>query len=124
MSEGSIPFTSPHGQSTADYFIVYMSAKHLSSVVDMKVMHDAQYCNLSCDVPHDGQKSDHFPLQLDLACTIRNNKTNASRSSVQPSILGYVPARNVAKVLASKCIPTMFDSRVAYASCTFVIWYN
>ncbi len=51
----------------------------------MKVMHDAQYCNLSCDVPHDGQKSDHFPLQLDLACTISMNSTNARSSSSQPS---------------------------------------
>ena len=62
-----------------------MSAEHLSSVADMKVMHDPQYCNLSCDVPHDGQKSDHFPLQLDLACTISINNTNASSSSAQPS---------------------------------------
>ena len=48
-------------------------------------MHDAQYCNLSCDVPHDGQKSDHFPLQLDLMCTISTTSTNAHSSSSQPS---------------------------------------
>ena len=81
--KGGYTFTSPRGQSTVDYFIV--SAEHLSSVADMKVMRDAQYCNLSCDVPHDGQKSDHFPLQLDLACTISINNTNASSSSAQPS---------------------------------------
>ncbi len=68
---GEYTFTSPRGQSTVDYFIV--CAEHLSSVADMILMHDAQYCNLSCDVPH-GQKSDHFPLQLDLAaffCSIQ-----------------------------------------------------
>ncbi len=51
---GEYTFTTPRGQSTVDYFMV--SAEHLSSVADMKMMHDAQYCNLSCDVPHDGQK--------------------------------------------------------------------
>ena len=48
-------------------------------------MRDAQYCNLSCDVPHDGQKSDHFPLLLDLMCTISTNSTNAHSPSSQPS---------------------------------------
>jgi len=81
--KGEYTFTSPRGQSTIDYFIV--SAEHLSSVADMKVMRDAQYCNLSCDVPHDGQKSDHFPLQLDLACTISTNSNNACSSPSQPS---------------------------------------
>jgi len=51
----------------------------------MKVMRDAQYCNLSCDVPHDGQKSDHFPLQLDLPCTISTNSNNARSLPSQPS---------------------------------------
>ena len=51
----------------------------------MKVMRDAQICNLSCDVPHDGQKSDHFPLQLDLACTISTSSTNARSSPSQPN---------------------------------------
>jgi len=81
--KGEYTFTSPRGQSTIDYFVV--SAEHLSSVADMKVMHDAQFCNLSCDVPHDGQKSDHFPLQLDLACTISTSSTNARSSPSQPS---------------------------------------
>ena len=81
--KGEYTFTSPRGQSTVDYFIV--SAEHLSSVADMKVMRDAQYCNLSCDVTHDGQKSDHFPLQLDLTCTVSTNSTNAHSSSSQPS---------------------------------------
>ena len=81
--KGEYTFTSPRGQSTIDYFIV--SAEHLSSVADMQVMRDAQYCNRSCDVPHDGQKSDHFPLQLDLACTISSNSNNARSSPSQPS---------------------------------------
>ena len=51
----------------------------------MKVMRDAQICNLSCDVPHDGQKSDHFPLQLDLACTIITSSTNTRSSPSQPN---------------------------------------
>ena len=71
--KGEYTFTSPHGQSTIDYFIV--SAEHLSSVADTKVMRDAQYCNLSRNMPHDGQKSDHFQLQLDLACTISTSVT-------------------------------------------------
>ena len=76
-------FTSPRGQSTVDYFIV--SAEQLSSVADMKAMHGAQYCNLSCDVPHDGQKSDHFPLQFDLACTISiNARSSSAQSSTCP----------------------------------------
>ena len=46
-----------------------VSAQHLSSVTDMRVMRDAQYCNFSCDMPHDSEK-DHFPLQLDLSCSM------------------------------------------------------
>ena len=62
---GRFTFTSPQGQSVVDYFLV--SAQHLSSVADMRVMCDAQYCNLSRDMPYDREKSDHFPLQLDLS---------------------------------------------------------
>ena len=65
---GVYTITSPQGQSVLDYFL--MSAQHLSSVTDMRVMRDAQYCNFSCDMPHDNEKLDHFPLQLDLLCTI------------------------------------------------------
>ena len=46
--KGEYICTSPRDQSTVDYFIV--STEHLSSVADMKVIHNAQYCNLSCDV--------------------------------------------------------------------------
>ena len=45
-------------------------------------MRDAHYCNLSCDMPHDGY---HFPLQLDLACTLSTSGTNAHSSPSQPS---------------------------------------
>ena len=48
---GRFTFTSPQGQSVVDYFLV--SAQHLSSVADMRVMCDAQYCNLSRDMPYD-----------------------------------------------------------------------
>ena len=65
---GRYTFTSPQGQSVVDYFLV--SAQHLSSVADMRVMCDAKYCNLSRDMPYDSEKSDHFPLQLDLSCSI------------------------------------------------------
>ena len=43
----------------------------------MRVMRNAQFCNLSRDLPHDGQKSDHFPLQLDLSCSISTTSTDA-----------------------------------------------
>ena len=56
-----------------DYFIV--SAECMASVTDMKVFRDAQYCNLSCDVPLDSQKSDHFPVQLDLSCNVVTSST-------------------------------------------------
>ena len=59
---------SPQKQSVKDYFLV--SAQHLSSVADMRVICDAQYCNLSRDMPYDSEKSDHFPFQLDLSCSI------------------------------------------------------
>ena len=36
----------------------------------MRVLCDAQYCNLSQDMPYDSEKSDHFPLQLDLSCVL------------------------------------------------------
>ena len=36
----------------------------------MQVLHDAQYCNLSCDMLHDSEKLDHFPLRLDLSCSM------------------------------------------------------
>ena len=65
---GRFTFTSPQGQSVVDYFLV--PAQHLSSVADMRVMCDAQYCNLSRDMPYDSEKPDHFPLQLDLSCTV------------------------------------------------------
>ncbi len=57
----------------------------LSSMADMKMMHYAQFCNLSCVAPYDSQKSDHFPLQLDLACTAGTSSNNARSSPSQPS---------------------------------------
>ena len=80
---GDNTFTSPQGQSVRDYFLV--SAQHLSSVTDMKVMRDAQYCNLSRDRPHDSEKSDHFPLQLDLSCSISTPSADACSTPSQPS---------------------------------------
>ena len=68
-------FTSPQRQSVVDYFLV--SAQHLPSVADMRVMCDANYCNLSRDMPYDSEKSDHFPLQLDLSCSIRTPGADA-----------------------------------------------
>ena len=62
-----------------------MSAQHLSSVTDMRVMRDAQYCNLSCDMPHESEKSDHFPLQLDLSCSISTPSADASSTPSQSS---------------------------------------
>ena len=54
----------------------------------MTVMRDAQYCNLSRDMPHDSEKSDHFPLQLDLSCSISTPSAGArstpSQSSTRP----------------------------------------
>ena len=72
---GGYTYTSPQGQTVVDYFLV--SAQHLSSVTDMRVMRDAQYCNLSCDMPHDSEKSDHFPLQLDLSCSMSTPSADA-----------------------------------------------
>ena len=78
---GRFTFTSPQGQSVVDYFLV--SAQHLSSVADMRVMCDAQYCNLSRDMPYDREKSDHFPLQLDLSCSISTPSADAYRTPSQ-----------------------------------------
>ena len=80
---GGYTFTSPQGQSVVDYFLV--SAQHLSSVTDMRVMRDAQYCNLSRDMPQDSEKSDHFPLQLDLSCDISIPSAGARSTSSQSS---------------------------------------
>ena len=80
---GGYTYTSPQGQSGVDYFLV--SAQHLSSAIDMRVMHDAQYCNLSCDMPHDSEESEHFPLQLDLSCSISTPSADACSTPPQSS---------------------------------------
>ncbi len=80
---GEFTYTSPQGQSVVDYFLV--SAQHLSSVTDMAVMRDVQYCNLSRDMPHDSEKSDHFPLQLDLSCSISTPNADTHTIPSQPS---------------------------------------
>ena len=49
VPQGDIP--SPSGAKCSGYFFV--SAQHLSSVADRRVMCDAQYCNLSRDMPYD-----------------------------------------------------------------------
>ena len=74
---------SPQGQSVVDYFLV--SAQHLSSVADMRVMCDAQYCNLSRDMPYDSEKLDHFPLQLDLSFSISTPGADARSTPSQSS---------------------------------------
>ena len=83
---GEFTFTSPQRQSVADYFLV--SAQHLSSVTDMRVMRDAQYCDVSRDMSYDREKSDHFPLQLDLSCSISTPSADAhstpSQSNTRP----------------------------------------
>ena len=78
---GRYTFTSPQGQSVVDNFLV--SAQHLSSVADMRVMCDAKYCNLSRDMPYDSEKSDHFPLQLDLSCSISTPGADAGSTPSQ-----------------------------------------
>ena len=46
-------------------------------------MRDGQYCNLSRDMP-DSEKLDHFPLQLDLPCSISTPGAGA-HSTPSPS---------------------------------------
>ena len=54
----------------------------------MRVMRDAPYCNLTCDMPHDSKKLDHFPLGLDLSCNIStasaDTRSTPSQSSTRP----------------------------------------
>lgn len=46
-------------------------------VADMTVTHDDQYCNVSRGMPHDNEKSDHLPFQLDLSCNISKPSAGA-----------------------------------------------
>ena len=77
---GQYTYTSPQGQIVVD-----LSAQHLSSMVDMRVMCDAQYCNLSSDMLHDSEKLGHFPLQLDLSCSICTPSADAPSTPSQSS---------------------------------------
>ena len=52
---------------------------------DMRVICDAQYCDLSCDMPHDSEKSDHFPLQLDRSCSMSTPSADARSTLSQSS---------------------------------------
>lgn len=68
----------------------------MASVTDMKALRDAQYCNLSCDVPLDSQKSDHFPVQLDPSCNVvaSSTRTGSVQAETNPCPqLKYVASR-------------------------------
>ena len=51
----------------------------------MRVMRDAQYCNLTRDMPDDNEKSDHFPLGLDLSCNTSTPSTDTRSTPAQSS---------------------------------------
>ena len=77
-----------HGEHVRKRYICRTAA----CLLTITMMCDAQYCNLSRDMthdmPHDSEKSDHFPLQLDLSCSISTPGANAystpSQSSTRP----------------------------------------
>ena len=115
---GEFTFTSPQGQSIVDYFLV--SAQHLSSVTDMRVRRDAQYCNLSRDMPYDREKSDHFPLQLDLHNMIMSFHVASAHLVLMHTAHDHNPAlaHNSSMWNHRLMHTSMSDCRVAHAPCS------
>ncbi len=114
---GEYTFTSPRGQSTVDYFVV--SAEHLSSVADMKccMMHSIATCHVMCHMTDRNQ--------ITSLCSLTWRVPSALTTPMQADCQHCPQFKYVeSHLVTSKCISAMSDSRVAYASCTFVIWYN
>ena len=75
--EGEFTCSSYSGQSAVDYFIV--SADCMPSVIDMRVLQHTDYCNAFRASAWDRNKSEHYPLQLEIACTITADNAHTNK---------------------------------------------
>ena len=69
-----------HGKSVVDCFV--MSAELIASANELRVLRDSRFCHLTSHIPWDNHKSDHYPVMLDLSCTIA---TNTATTHVVPA---------------------------------------